>query len=100
MKYKKEGHYIKFESIEDMPPMAVSFASTLYNKTGSWRSELPIIDYDKCILCMLCWKFCPDAAIDIIDDKPVINYDYCKGCGICAEECPKEGALYMVEEKK
>jgi pyruvate ferredoxin oxidoreductase delta subunit len=70
--------------------------STLRNKTGSWRTLHPVIDYKKCIKCGLCWTFCPDAAISK-DFK--INYDYCKGCGICASVCPVK-AIVMEKEKK
>ena len=69
------------------------------NKTGGWRTLRPVIDYDKCIRCWICWKFCPDVAIAIneIENRPEINYDYCKGCGICAKECPKD-AISMEKE--
>ena len=68
-------------------------------KTGDWRAFKPVVESDKCVNCLLCWVYCPDAAI-IRDDKNVkINYDYCKGCGICAKECPKL-AIKMMEEKK
>jgi pyruvate ferredoxin oxidoreductase delta subunit len=59
----------------------------------------PVIDLSKCIQCTICWKFCPDAAIDLADDNPVVNMDFCKGCGICAEECPKK-CIEMVKEGK
>ena len=29
---------------------------------------------------------------------PIINYEYCKGCGICWEEC-LSGTIEIVEEK-
>ncbi len=90
---------IKFKKESDLPPTAISLANTLYNKTGKWRSIRPVIDYDKCTSCMICWKFCPDACIKIIDGKPHIEYDYCKGCSICVEECPLK-AIEAQEEKK
>ncbi len=40
-------------------------------------------------ICSNCWKFCPDAAIKIQNNKSEINYDYCKGCLICKHECPR-----------
>ena len=88
----------KLETIDDLPPMTVSFGLMLVNKTGGWRSLRPVIDTEKCTSCMICWKFCPDACITP-GEKPVIDLDYCKGCGICAEECPK-GAIALVEEGK
>lgn len=67
-------------------------------KTGDWRSQKPIWDFEKCILCGMCYAYCPDAAImEREDGYYEANYYYCKGCGICAEECPKK-AIRMVEE--
>ncbi|NIN93654.1 MAG: pyruvate synthase subunit PorD, partial [Anaerolineae bacterium] len=54
-------------------------------KTGDWRSQRPVFDYDKCIKCGLCWIYCPDMALKLREDgffEP--DLDYCKGCGICA----------------
>ncbi|NQT07168.1 MAG: 4Fe-4S binding protein [Candidatus Omnitrophica bacterium] len=82
-----------------MPLCAVSLTDTLYNKTGSWRSIRPVVQKDKCISCLLCWKFCPEPCISMVDGKPVIDYDYCKGCAICIEVCPK-GAIVSEDEKK
>ena len=31
-------------------------------ETGSWRSERPIHDEEKCINCLICWAYCPDSA--------------------------------------
>jgi len=98
--------------IENYAPSIATIPST-NNKTGNWRTFKPIIQYEKCIRCMICWKFCPEPAIHIIDKKldkapndkvrkfgvPVIDYDYCKGCGICANECPVK-CINMVYDKK
>lgn len=70
--------------------------STIKNKTGGWRSFRPVRDKEKCTKCGLCWKFCPDNAINEDFD---VNYDYCKGCGICANICPFK-AIKMVKEEK
>lgn len=84
-------------------------------KTGAWRTKKPITDKSKCINCMRCVIFCPDAAISVKpltslseEEKAAIkvktevvldstNYDVCKGCGICAEECPTK-AIIMSKE--
>jgi pyruvate ferredoxin oxidoreductase delta subunit len=59
------------------------------HKTGGWRSDRPIIDDSKCIHCMMCVHFCPDAAIPAKDGKrQPVDLDFCKGCGICAQVCP------------
>lgn len=104
---KKSEVKIIFESVKDMPPLAVSLYTMDYNKTGSWRNVRPIIDYDKCTYCTICWKFCPEPSIDLekieVDGKekfkPIIDYKYCKGCGICWTECPVD-AIYTEEESE
>jgi len=60
-------------------------------ETGTWRTFRPIHHEDKCIQCLRCWIYCPDAAV-IVKDGKVVGFDYvhCKGCGICARECPAE----------
>jgi pyruvate ferredoxin oxidoreductase delta subunit len=73
--------------------------SSLKYKTGDWRAFRPVVEKEKCVNCLLCWIYCPDAAIVRKEKWVEVNYDYCKGCGICAKECPKE-AIKMVEEQK
>jgi pyruvate ferredoxin oxidoreductase delta subunit len=67
-------------------------------ETGTWRSVRPVIDMEKCNDCLICWVYCPDAAI-IVEDSKLKDVDlyHCKGCGICAQECPKK-AITMVDE--
>jgi pyruvate ferredoxin oxidoreductase delta subunit len=67
-------------------------------KTGKWRTLRPELDKEKCTNCLLCWMYCPEGAIDRVEDGVSIDYEYCKGCGICAEECARK-AIVMVEEK-
>ncbi len=57
-------------------------------KTGAWRYMHPEVDKEKCIGCQTCVPFCPEAAIEMKDNKADIDYDYCKGCGVCAAVCP------------
>jgi 2-oxoacid:acceptor oxidoreductase delta subunit (pyruvate/2-ketoisovalerate family) len=67
--------------------------------TGTWRTgEKPVADLSKCVNCLLCWLYCPDAAV-VVEDGVFVGfaYDYCKGCEICAEMCPAD-AIEMVPE--
>ncbi|MFV2041421.1 MAG: 4Fe-4S binding protein [Candidatus Hydrothermarchaeales archaeon] len=77
--------------------------STVNTKTGSWRSERPVIDNDKCIECGSCWIFCPDSSIvvEVSGNRRTysVNLDFCKGCGICANECPSAAIKMILEEK-
>ncbi len=73
--------------------------STKREKTGNWRSLRPVVDREKCKGDGVCWLYCPDNAITIINKKAVVDYDYCKGCGICAQVCPFK-AIHMEKEEK
>ena len=65
-----------------------SNGNTVYYKTGSWRTQRPIFDREKCTDCLLCWLHCPDDSIVLESGKVVgIDADHCKGCGICSFEC-------------
>jgi len=78
----------KLPGSKDIPPAGVTWKSATEYKTGDWRSKRPVRDEEKCTRCLICWIFCPDAAISW-DGKDIhFDMNYCKGCGICAEECP------------
>lgn len=68
-------------------------------KTGTWRTEKPVVDNSRCKRCYLCEIYCP---VNVIRVEPetgaVINYDYCKGCGICEDVCPFN-VIKMVPEE-
>jgi 2-oxoacid:acceptor oxidoreductase delta subunit (pyruvate/2-ketoisovalerate family) len=65
-----------------------SSGSGVKNKTGSWRTQRPILNREVCTDCLLCWLHCPDDSILVEDTKVVgIDIDHCKGCGICSAEC-------------
>ncbi|MFO7817623.1 MAG: 4Fe-4S binding protein [Thermodesulfobacteriota bacterium] len=68
-------------------------------KTGDWRSEVPVLDEDKCIKCGICAISCPEFCISE-DSEGLFRSDlyYCKGCGICAEQCPKDAISMHREE--
>jgi pyruvate ferredoxin oxidoreductase delta subunit len=79
------------------PGARVEGGSSVNFNTGSWRAMRPSIQLDKCINCMLCFLYCPDNSIKIIQvsDKQKgnpevtgIDLDHCKGCGLCANVCP------------
>ena len=71
--------------------------SAMKYKTGDWRAFKTIVDQGKCINCLLCWIYCPDAAIVRKEKFIDVNYDYCKGCGICANECPTKAITMTIE---
>lgn len=73
------------EGLEDV----VSVGNSALRKTGSWRISRPVINYEKCTTCMICFAYCPESAIVFRDDRKLaIDYENCKGCLICYAECP------------
>lgn len=67
-------------------------------KTGTWRTQKPVVYPEKCTGCLICWLYCPEDTIIRLDNGKVdIDYEYCKGCGICAHQCPFN-AIEMVSE--
>ena len=84
-----------YKNVKTMPIMPATSGSMEINQTGDVSNTIPVINDNLCTKCMICWKFCPDVAIDIKNKKPIVNLKYCKGCGICATECPKN-AIEMV----
>ena len=67
--------------------------------TGSWRTQRPEVDIEKCSYCGLCYLYCPVQCMIIMEDHFKPNLDFCKGCGVCARECPRN-AITMVPEKE
>jgi pyruvate ferredoxin oxidoreductase delta subunit len=68
--------------------------------TGGWRTGVkPVVDFSKCVNCLLCWLYCPDSscAIDAAGKFTGIDESTCKGCELCASVCPTE-AIAMVAE--
>ena len=64
-------------------------------KTGSWRSNVPVVDWDQCKQCLLCALYCPDSSIPVREGKRLdFDLDHCKGCGICVTACPFQ-AIHM-----
>jgi len=70
-------------------------------ETGAWRVYRPVIDPAKCIKCMMCYMYCPEAAIEVSNrnEIPRIDYRYCKGCLICYEVCPVPGKAIKIERE-
>lgn len=67
-------------------------------ETGDWRTIRPVWDEERCIHCLICWRYCPDASIISTGGKfDSFDYKHCKGCGICANVCPTH-AIEMISE--
>jgi ferredoxin len=58
-----------------------------------------ITDSTKCTGCKKCEKFCPTAAISIVDKKALIDEKKCIGCGQCMHQCAFS-AVELIEDKR
>jgi len=87
------------KSVQDYPLGSTCKSDHLTSINAGWRTYKPVIDHDKCVMCLRCFLVCPDGVIDKSTNPLTIDYDYCKGCGVCAHEC-KPKCIEMVKEEK
>ena len=70
-----------------------------YFKKFTTRTMRPVIDFDTCVKCTLCWIQCPDSCFDVMPDGTYdANMEACCGCGVCEAVCPVEKCVTMVNE--
>jgi pyruvate ferredoxin oxidoreductase delta subunit len=70
-----------------------------YFKKYTTRTMRPVIDFDKCVKCTLCWIQCPDSCFDVTPDGLYdANMEACCGCGVCEAVCPAKECITMVRE--
>jgi pyruvate ferredoxin oxidoreductase delta subunit len=68
-------------------------------KRGTTKTQRPVVRFDLCTKCTLCWAECPDECFDPTSDGLFdVDYEYCVGCGKCAEVCPVHECIVMVDE--
>ncbi len=68
-------------------------------KKFSTRSQRPVVNFQTCTKCTLCWLQCPDSCFDVTPDGHYdANMEACCGCGVCADVCPIAGCVTMVNE--
>jgi pyruvate ferredoxin oxidoreductase delta subunit len=68
-------------------------------KRGTTKNQRPVVRFDLCTKCTLCWLECPDQCFDqTADGLYDIAYEYCTGCNKCAQICPVNECIVMVDE--
>src|SRR5512134_769564 len=69
-------------------------------KKFSTRTMRPVVDFETCTKCTVCWLQCPDSCFDV---TPTGHYDAnmeaCCGCGVCEAVCPVANCITMVNER-
>jgi pyruvate ferredoxin oxidoreductase delta subunit len=105
----RRGVVVRTDEAGHILPLSYGAPGSM-GKTGTWRTERPVVRFEKCVGCYLCWLYCPEHVIEMVPrekagvksraaEVPIIDYDYCKGCGICANVCPVK-AIDMVSEEE
>ncbi|MGA8220749.1 MAG: 4Fe-4S dicluster-binding protein [Candidatus Acidiferrales bacterium] len=70
-------------------------------KKYTTRSARPLVNFETCTKCTLCWLNCPDGSFDITPDGTYdANLEACCGCGICEAVCPVQNCITMVSENE
>jgi pyruvate ferredoxin oxidoreductase delta subunit len=68
-------------------------------KKFSTRTMRPVVNFETCIKCTLCWLHCPDSCFDVTPDGLYdANMQACCGCGVCEAVCPVKECVTMVNE--
>ena len=63
------------------------------------RTMRPVVNFDTCIKCTLCWLQCPDSCFDVTPEGLYdANMEACCGCGVCEAVCPVKDCVTMVNE--
>jgi len=69
-------------------------------KKFSTRTMRPIVNFETCTKCTLCWLQCPDSCFDVTPDGLYdANMESCCGCGVCEDVCPVPNCVTMVNEE-
>jgi pyruvate ferredoxin oxidoreductase delta subunit len=68
-------------------------------KKYTTRTMRPVVNFETCIKCTLCWLQCPDSCFDVTPEGLYdANMQACCGCGVCEAVCPVKECVTMVNE--
>jgi len=70
-----------------------------YFKKYTTRTMRPVVNFETCVKCTLCWIQCPDSCFDVTPDGLYdADMEACCGCGVCEAVCPVKDCITMVNE--
>ncbi len=68
-------------------------------KKYATRTMRPVVNFETCIKCTLCWLQCPDTCFDVTPEGLYdANMEACCGCGVCEAVCPVDKCVTMIAE--
>jgi pyruvate ferredoxin oxidoreductase delta subunit len=68
-------------------------------KKWSTRTMRPVVNFETCTKCTLCWLQCPDTCFDVTPEGLYdVDLEACCGCGVCQDVCPVADCITMVNE--
>ncbi|MDP6453539.1 MAG: hypothetical protein QF898_09550 [SAR202 cluster bacterium] len=77
------------------------FQAERNDKFKKWptRTMRPVINFETCTKCTLCWLQCPDTCFDVTPEGLYdSDMESCCGCGVCEDVCPVPDCVTMVNE--
>jgi len=74
----------------DVENIAVEVKDLLGDGKISVPKNKAVVNEDKCVICLTCYRCCPHGAIYWGDKRAIISPVACQACGICASECPMD----------
>jgi len=83
----EQGHEA---ALRDARAAALAAHALLSQKKLTVELSHPVVDPDKCVLCLTCIRSCPFRAMRIFAEEKRADSipEACRRCGICAGECP------------
>ncbi len=85
----RKGIYVAHKE-KDAVNIALRIHGLLGRGMVSVDEDQALVDPEKCVLCLTCYRCCPHGAVSWKDNAAVISPVACQGCGICAGECPMD----------
>lgn len=84
------GEFDSGAILRDTRAAALAVHQLLSQKEITVELSHPVVDADKCVLCLTCIRSCPFKAMSIMAEEKRADCapEACRRCGICAGECP------------
>ena len=85
----RDGIYVASNSA-DAANVALRIGELIGDGTKAVIADRAVVDPDRCVICLTCYRSCPHGAIFWENGAAAISPAACQGCGICASECPMD----------